>query len=139
MRSVRRLGVGPVARVLGVCLTAEPLNRLTAQEQFPTRPPAPARLRPVRFPPFREVALPTGMTLLLVENHEQPTLSVSLSFRAGTAYDPAGKEGTAALAAELLTKGTPTRTAEQIAADIERVGGSLGASAGDHFLTLSTH
>jgi len=111
---------------------------LTIQQPFPARPPAPARLRPVRFPPFREVALPNGMTLLLVENHEQPTLSVSLSFRAGTAYDPAGKEGVASFVAELLTKGTPTLTADQIAASIEGVGGSIGASAGDDFLTVST-
>jgi len=111
---------------------------LTIQQPFPARPPAPARLRPVRFPPFREVALPNGMTLLLVENHEQPTLSVSLSFRAGTAYDPAGKEGVASFVAELLTKGTPTLTADQIAATIEGVGGSIGASAGNDFLTVST-
>ena len=58
---------------------------LTAQEPFPTRPPAAAPLRPVQFPPFQDVALPNGMTLLLVVNHEQPTLSVSLSFRAGNA------------------------------------------------------
>ncbi|PYO87815.1 MAG: hypothetical protein DMD66_09435 [Gemmatimonadetes bacterium] len=77
------------------------------------------------------------MTLLLVENHEQPTLSVSLSFRAGSAYDPAGKEGVAAIVAELLTKGTPTQNAEQIAAAIEGVGGSIGASAGDDFLAVS--
>jgi zinc protease len=75
---------------------------------------------------------------VLVENHEQPTLSVSLSFRAGSAYDPAGKEGLASIVAELLTKGTPTRDAEQIAATIEGVGGSLGASAGDDFLTVAT-
>jgi zinc protease len=111
---------------------------LAVQEPFPARPPAAARLRPVQFPPFREVALPNGMTLLLVENHEQPTLSVSLSFRAGSAYDPAGKEGLSALVAELLTKGTPTRGAEQIAAAIEGVGGSIGASAGDDFLTIAT-
>jgi zinc protease len=111
---------------------------LAVQQPFPARPPAPARLRPVQFPPFRDVALPNGMTLLLVENHEQPTLSVSLSFRAGTAYDPAGKEGVAALVAELLTKGTPTRTADQIAAAIEGVGGSISASSGDDFLTIST-
>jgi zinc protease len=111
---------------------------LAVQEPFPTRAPAPVRLRPVLFPPFREVALPNGMTLLLVENHEQPTLSISLSFRAGSAYDPAGKEGVAALVAELLTKGTPTRTADQIAAEIEGVGGSIGASAGDDFFTVST-
>jgi len=78
------------------------------------------------------------MTLLLVENHEQPALSISLSFPAGSAYDPAGKEGVAAFVAELLTKGTPTRDADQIAAAIEGVGGSLGASAGDDFLTVST-
>lgn len=111
---------------------------LTAQEPFPTRPPTAAPLRPVQFPPFREVALPNGMTLLLVENHEQPTLSVSLSFRAGNAYDPAKKEGVAGLVAELLTKGTPTRTAEQIAATIEGVGGSVAAGAGDDFLTVSS-
>ncbi len=111
---------------------------LTIQQPFPARPPAPARLRPVRFPPFHEVALSNGMTLLLVENHEEPTLSVSLSFRAGTAYDPAGKEGVASFVAELLTKGTPTLTADQIAATIEGVGGTIGASAGNDFLTVST-
>src|SRR5260221_3360730 len=121
-----------------ITLSLIPTVQLSAQEPFPTRAPAPARLRPVQFPPFRDVALPNGMTLLLVENHEQPTLAVSLSFRAGTAYDPAGKEGVAALVAELLTKGTPTRTADQIAAAIEGVGGSIGASTGDDFLTIST-
>ena len=114
-----------------------PTFQLSAQEPFPPRPPAPERLRPVQFPPFREVALPNGMTLLLVENHEQPTLSLSLNFRAGSAYDPPAKEGVAAFVAELLTKGTPTRNAEQIAAAIEGVGGSIGASAGDDFLSAS--
>jgi zinc protease len=124
------------ARVLAALLVAT--GTLAGQEAFPTRAPAPARLRPVRFPPFREVALPNGMTLVLVENHEEPTLSISLSFRAGSAYDPAGKEGVAALVAELLTKGTPTRDADQIAAAIEGVGGSVSASAGDDFLTVAT-
>ena len=135
-RTVGRLD-GWTVGVLAIVLSNSPTVRLSAQEPFPTRPPAPIRLRPVQFPPFREVALPNGMALLLVENHEQPTLSVSLSFRAGSAYDPPGKEGVAALVAELLTKGTPTQTAEQIAAAIEGVGGSIGASAGDDFLAVS--
>ena len=122
-------------RLLAALLCAGGL--LAAQEPFPTRPPAPTRLRPVRFPPFQEVALPNGMTLLLVENHEEPTLSLSLSFRAGSAYDPAGKEGVAALVAELLTKGTPARDADQIASTIEGVGGSIGASVGEDFLTVT--
>ncbi len=132
------LSDGLTVTAVWVLLSGSPTVRLSAQEPFPTRPPTAAPLRPVRFPPFRDVALPNGMTLLLVENHEQPTLSVSLSFRAGSAFDPAGKEGIAALVAELLTKGTPTRNAEQIAATIEGVGGGITASAGDDFLTIST-
>ena len=111
---------------------------LAAQTPFPTHPPAPAPLRPAQFPPFQEAALPNGMTLLLIENHEQPSLSVTLSFRAGSAYDPAGKEGLSAIVAELLTKGTPTRGADQIAATIEGVGGSLAATTGDDFFTVGT-
>lgn len=111
---------------------------LSAQEPFPTRPPEAGPLRPAQFPPFREVTLPNGMILVLVENHEQPSLSISLSFRAGSAYDPAGKEGLSAMVGELLTKGTPTQGAEQIAAMIEGVGGSLAASTSDDFLTIST-
>jgi zinc protease len=118
-------------------LSIIPSFHLSAQD-FPTRPPAPAPLRPAQFPPFQEVALPNGMTLLLIENHEQPSLSASLSFRAGSAYDPSGKEGLSAIVAELLTKGTPTRSADQIAATIEGVGGSLSANSSDDFLTVAT-
>jgi len=124
--------------VVAMVLPIVPTFHLSAQAPFPTRPPAPTPLRPVQFPPFQEAALPNGMTLLLIENHEQPSLSVTLSFRAGSAYDPAGKEGLAAIVAELLTKGTPTRSADQIAATIEGVGGSLAASTGDDFLTVAT-
>jgi zinc protease len=123
---------------VAVLLSATPAIRLSAQDSFPTRPPAPAPLAPVRFPPFQQVVLPNGMNLLVVENHEQPVVSVNLSFRAGSLYDPAGKEGTAELVAQLLTKGTPSRTADQIAATIEGVGGSLSASSGEDFLTVST-
>jgi zinc protease len=137
MSTTRRHAGLAASLALGVSATALPSGRLTAQEPFPTKPPAPAPLTPVRFPPFREVTLPGGMTLLVVENHEQPVVSVNLSFQAGAIYDPGGKEGTAELVAQLLTKGTPTRTADQIAVAIEGVGGSLGASSGDDFLTVS--
>src|SRR5436309_8516263 len=129
MRAVGRLGGLAVGGSAVLFLTAQPLNRLAAQEQFPTRPPVPARLRPVRFPPFQDVALPNGMTLLLVENHEQPTLSVSLSFRAGNLYDPPGKEGVAGLVSGLPPKRTPPRRAGHIAAEIEGGGGTSGEGA----------
>lgn len=117
-------------------LAAAPPVRLSAQG-FPTSPPKPLRLGRVNFPPFKETTLPNGLALVVVEHHEQPVVSVTLSFRAGALYDPPGKEGLSELAAEMLTKGTPTRSAEQIAATIEGVGGHLSASSGDDFLTIS--
>jgi zinc protease len=122
---------------LAVVVSAAVADRLSAQDSFPPKPPPPAPLTPVRFPPFQQVTLPNGMTLLLVENHEQPVVSVNLSFPAGSIYDPTGKEGIAELVATLLTKGTPTRTADRLSATIEGVGGSIGASSGDDFLTVS--
>jgi len=127
---------GGTAVGLAAVLAAVPPYRLSAQA-FPTTPPQPTRLAPAHFPPFKEATLPNGLQLVVVERHEQPVISVSLAFRAGGIYDPAGKEGLAELTAELLSKGTDTRTAEQIAATIEGVGGSLSASAGPDFLTIS--
>ena len=117
-------------------LAAHPPLGLSAQS-FPTTPPKPTRLAPVRFPPFKETTLPNGLVLVVIEHHEQPVVSVSLAFRAGAITDPAGKEGLSELAAELLSKGTATRSAEQIASTIEGVGGHLSASSAEDFLTIS--
>ncbi|HEX9581639.1 MAG TPA: pitrilysin family protein [Gemmatimonadales bacterium] len=106
--------------------------------QFPTAPPPPAPQRPMQFPPFREARLDNGIQIILVENHELPIVSLSLAMRAGSRLDPAGREGLVEMVAELLTKGTATRTAEQIAAEIEGVGASLSAGAGNDLFTLST-
>ncbi|MEO8200607.1 MAG: insulinase family protein [Gemmatimonadota bacterium] len=105
--------------------------------QYPTSPPAAAPVGPAKFPPFQQAVLTNGMRLVVVENHAQPVLSISLTLPAGAAYDPTGKEGLANMAAQLLTKGAGDRSAEQISAAIEGVGGSLNAGAGNDFLTIS--
>jgi len=125
--------------VVAVLLPAFPPSRLRAQDSFPSRPPKPSHLLPARFPPFEEARLANGIDLVVVERHEVPVASVSLSFRAGGVYDPPGREGLAELVAEVLTRGTPSRSSEDIAAAIEGAGGSLSARSGDDFLTLSAN
>ena len=94
-----------VRRVVGLWvwvafLSGSPAVRLAAQDSFPSRPPRPAPLRPARFPAFQDVLLPSGMRMVVIENHEQPVVSVTLSFRAGDIYAPVGKEGLAGLTAD---------------------------------------
>lgn len=83
----------------------------------------------VKLPPYKKVVLKNGLTLLLMEQHEVPLVSFSVRIRAGAVSDPAGKDGTASLTADLLRKGTKTRTADMFSAELDFLGGIFSAAA----------
>ena len=83
----------------------------------------------LKLPPFKKVKLRNGMTILLMEQHEVPLISFNVMVKAGSVADPAGKEGVASVTAELLRKGTRTRSADQLAGELDFIGGALGAFA----------
>ena len=66
----------------------------------------------------------------MAERPELPLLSAEVLIGQGAAADPAGLAGTAMMTGELLTKGTETMTAPQIANAIESLGGTIGSGAG---------
>jgi zinc protease len=92
-------------------------------------PPEPKPLGRVDFPSYEKRVLPNGLTVYALEYHEQPIVSARLMIAAGAERDPAGLPGVAAFTADLLNKGTKTRSATQIAEAVDQVGGSLEASA----------
>jgi zinc protease len=77
-----------------------------------------------------------GISTIVVEKHQQPVVTISLSLPAGGVYEPGGKAGLASMVATLLTKGTARRTADQLSAEIEGAGGSIGTNADDDFLSI---
>ncbi len=79
--------------------------------------------------------LDNGLTLLIVERHNLPVVTVSLGINAGNLHETEDKAGLASLVAGLLTEGTANRTAQQISEEIEFVGGSVGASGGADQIT----
>ena len=83
----------------------------------------------LKLPPSRKVTLRNGMTVLLMEQHEVPLISFNLIVKAGSAADPAGKEGVASVTAELLRKGTRSRSADQLSGELDFIGGVLNATA----------
>lgn len=94
-----------------------------------TRPPKPGKLPEVSFPPFIERTLANGLKVYIVENHEQPIVSVSMYVLGGSSQDPGERQGLASITGEMLTKGTARRTALQIADEIDFVGGSLNSGS----------
>ncbi|HEX9961905.1 MAG TPA: pitrilysin family protein [Pyrinomonadaceae bacterium] len=98
----------------------------TAQEA----PPAPSAPRPVQIPAVKEKKLPNGLTVAVVERKTVPLVTVQLLVKSGAQTEESAKAGLANMTAALLTKGTKTRTATQIAEEMEFLGGSIAAGAG---------
>src|SRR2546430_1741174 len=54
---------------------------------------------------IRQVVSARGIAAWLVEDHSVPVVTLRFAFPGGAALDPIGKEGTAAMVAELLDEG----------------------------------
>ncbi|MDQ2746235.1 MAG: insulinase family protein [Acidobacteriota bacterium] len=103
----------------------------TMNEDF--RKTAPTALAPKKFDiakPF-ETTLPNGLKVIVFEDKRLPLVSYRLGFKTGTIYDPKDSIGETAAMTALLNEGTKTRTSQQLAGEIERLGASIGASAGE--------
>jgi zinc protease len=84
----------------------------------------------VKLPKPVELKLDDGLTVLVLENHRLPTVTVRLLIQgAGALHDPADLPGLANLTAAMLKEGTTTRSSKQIAEDIERLGATIGVTA----------
>ena len=93
-------------------------------------PPPPAAPRPVNVPKPVERTLANGLRVIVIENNATPLVGAQLLVKNGGEVDPAELSGVADMTASLLTKGTKTRTAPQIAQEIEALGGVIGSGAG---------
>jgi len=101
-----------------------------APEAERVAPPAPGAeiVPPVPTPNVQRLA--NGLNVVTVQNRALPLVTASLVSRGGSAADPQGRAGAAALTAAVMTEGTRTRTAAQIDAEVEALGASLSSSAG---------
>lgn len=81
-------------------------------------------------PAWTRFALPNGLTVLVAERPGVPIVIARASVEAGAILDPRDKGGVANLAALLLTRGSATRSANEIDRAIEFVGGSLEGEGG---------
>lgn len=85
----------------------------------------------------KQVTLDNGVTVILKANHTTPAVSTLVGIRTGAYADPVDRDGTAALCARVLDRGTVTRSAEAIADDLDGRGASLSVIAGRHQMALA--
>jgi zinc protease len=76
--------------------------------------------------------LPNGVRLLVKEDHRLPFVEFRAVFKGGVLAETAQNNGITQLSGKLLLKGTKSRSAEQIAKEIEAVGGSIDSYGGNN-------
>jgi len=81
--------------------------------------PGPLPAKEFAFPKYTELFLSNGLKVFVVEDHEQPTVNLRLQIRGGEVSESI--PGTAAMTAEMLTKGAGKRDALAIAKDLDGV------------------
>jgi zinc protease len=76
--------------------------------------------------------LSNGLRLLVREDRRLPLVAMGAVFRSGLLAETPQTNGITRLMAKVMLKGTKTRTAEQIANQIEAVGGSIASEGGNN-------
>jgi zinc protease len=84
-----------------------------------------------------KVVLKNGLTLIVEENHANPTVAITGSIAAGSMFDPSGKWGLASMTSAMLSRGTQTKTALQLALALESVGADVGYSASTEDVSIN--
>ena len=118
-----KLGVGSL---LALALVAA----LSAQGQPDrSKPPSLGPAPQLKLPAIQKRALSNGVPVWLIEAHEVPLVQVTLLLKSGSSDDSAGKYGLASLTAAMLDEGAGSRSALEIADEIDFLGADLATSS----------
>ncbi len=86
---------------------------------------------------IQKFELSNGLRLLVREDPRLPLVSAVVSFKTGLLAETPEDNGITRLLAKTLLKGTQSRSAEQIAEQIEAVGGSISSDGGNNSLSVA--
>jgi len=135
------------SRILGAFLAAALLFAAPAAAQAPQQPgqdkgiplskverknkaPVSKEILRVKLPKPSEVTLDNGLTVMILEDHRFPAVSVTLNIAgAGALYEASNLPGLASITAQLLREGTKTRDSKKLAEDVDKLGATLTANA----------
>ena len=94
------------------------------------RLPIPGPTRPFPFPAIEKSTLPNGLRVWTVHHTQVPLVAFTLLIRRGAAADPVGKEGLAAVTADMLDEGSGDRSAIEMHEALARLGAQFDTDIG---------
>ena len=124
--------------VVMAALLAAPWLAADKGPVLPKDLPAYGATRPVSAPPVKQLRLDNGLEVWLAPMSGFPKVAFAVSARGGYAADPKDRPGMADLIAAVVSQGTKTRSARQVAEELQAAGGDLNTDASADSITLTT-
>jgi zinc protease len=129
--SERPKGEAPAARPVPPATVVKydgPVFALAPEGQRVAPPPLGAAVSPV-LPKPAEKTLANGLRVIVARSSDLPLVTADLTVKAGAWTDPKGLSGAAGMTATMLSEGTKTRSAQEIARQVEALGATLSSGA----------
>ncbi len=136
----RRTTSIPALALLALGLAAFALPGIASageEKPLPKDLPPYGQDKPLPVAEIAQSTLANGLTVWLVPRPGVPKVTAILVVRGGTAVDPAGDAGISEVFAAALKSGTATRSARQIAEELQAVGGEIGTGVNDDAIFLN--
>src|SRR5215470_4910133 len=134
--AVQKVSLDDIKRVAAVYLTEQNLTvvSLNPKGSLAAKTEGPKAIAAGEIQKFE---LSNGLRLLVREDPRLPLVGMGAVFRGGLLAENPQDNGITHLMAKVLLKGTKTRTAEQIANEIEAAGGSISSESGNNSFGVS--
>ena len=134
--AVQKVSLGDIKRVAAQYLTENNLTviSLNPKGSLATKTEGP---KVVAAGEIQKFELSNGLRLLVREDPRLPLVAMGAVFRGGLLAENPQDNGITHLMSKVLLKGTRTRTAEQIANEIEAAGGSISSESGNNSFGVS--
>lgn len=136
--TIRRLTRQRVQSVAQRYLNEGTVNEVIVEPEAVKKPKAKSTKTAARSVEMEKVVLPNGLTLLLGHNPRLPLVSVRAGFLAGVLAETDKTAGLTQITANMLLKGTRTRSADELASVLEKRGGGISATGDAHRLLISS-
>ncbi len=138
VEAVQRVTIEAVREVAEQWLRPDRLTSVALLPKAPSKAAGSAGAAK-RSEDIRRIELANGLTVLLLEDHRVPFVQATGVFRGGLLAETEATAGLTRLMARLLTKDTRKRSAEELALEIESVGGGIGSSTGNNTFGVSVN
>ncbi|HKP87183.1 MAG TPA: pitrilysin family protein [Blastocatellia bacterium] len=126
----------------GVAGRARTPHRSEQSEGWRKQTPAPGPNRSFHLPAAQVSKLENGLTLVMIEDHRAPMVTIDVGIPSRVAASQSlnilrQRSALAEATAQLLTEGAGNRSSEQLAREVETLGGRIASAANDDYIEVN--